>query len=48
LTEETEGPVLEILKRLQAEFGLMREEIRGVRAEMTALKQHMAPSCPTN
>jgi hypothetical protein len=42
VTEETESLVLEILKRLQAEFGLMREEIRGVRAEMTALKQHMA------
>jgi hypothetical protein len=42
VTEETESLVLEILKRLQAEFSLMREDMRGMRSEMTALKQHMA------
>ncbi|HRO10159.1 hypothetical protein [Amaricoccus sp.] len=41
MTEETESLVLEILKRLQSEFALMREDMRGMRAEMTALKQHM-------
>jgi hypothetical protein len=38
---ETESLVLEILKRLQAEFALMREDVRGVRAEMIAFRQHM-------
>jgi hypothetical protein len=42
VTDDTESLVLEILKRLQAEFALMREDMRGMRAEMTALKQHMA------
>ena len=42
MTEETESLVIEILKRLQAEFALMREDMRGMRAEMMALKQHMA------
>jgi hypothetical protein len=39
---ESESLVLEILKRLQAEFALMREDMRGMRLEMTGLKQHMA------
>jgi len=42
VTEETESLVLEILKRLQSEFSLMREDMRGMRSEMMALKQHMA------
>jgi hypothetical protein len=33
---------LEVLKRLQGEFGLMREDMRGMRSEMTTIKQHMA------
>jgi hypothetical protein len=42
VTEETESLVLEILKPLQGEFALMREDLRGVRAEMIPLRQHMA------
>ena len=42
MTEETESLVLEILKRLQAEFALMRQDMSGMRAEMLSIKQHMA------
>ena len=42
MTEETESLVLEILKRLQSEFALMREDMRGMRAEMISLKQQAA------
>ena len=34
--------MLEILKRLQSEFALMREDLRGVRAEMVGPRHHMA------
>ncbi|HUF56428.1 MAG TPA: hypothetical protein VMM55_07685 [Thermohalobaculum sp.] len=39
---ESDSLVLEILKRLQNEFSLMREDMRGLRAEMTAVKHHIA------
>lgn len=42
MTDETQNLVLEILKRLQADFVLMREDIHGVRSEMASLKHHMA------
>ena len=42
MTDETANLVLEILKKLQGEFALMREDMRGMRGEMTAIKQHMA------
>jgi hypothetical protein len=42
MTDETANLVLEILKRLQGEFALMREDMRGMRSEMTSIKQHMA------
>jgi len=42
VTEETESLVLAILERLRSEFSLMREDMRGMRSEMMALKQHMA------
>jgi hypothetical protein len=42
VTDDTANMVLEIPKRLQAEFGLMRDDMRGMRSETTTIKQHMA------
>ncbi len=42
MTEETENLVLSILERLQSEFALMREDMSGLRSEMTSVRQHMA------
>ncbi len=42
MTDETANLALEILKKLQGDFALMREDILGMRIEMTGMKQHMA------
>ena len=42
MTEETDSLVLAILKRLQSEFALMREDLGGIRGEMGVIRQHMA------
>jgi hypothetical protein len=42
MTGETENFVLEILKRMQGDMALMREEMRGMRVEMGGIKQHIA------
>ncbi|NJK32589.1 MAG: hypothetical protein HC927_09365 [Deltaproteobacteria bacterium] len=42
MTDETENLVIEILKRMQGDMALMRDEMRGIRLEMTGIKQHIA------
>ena len=42
MTDDRANLVLEILKKLHGEFALMREDMRGMRSEMTSIKQHMA------
>ncbi|PIP97280.1 MAG: hypothetical protein COW75_07125 [Rhodobacterales bacterium CG18_big_fil_WC_8_21_14_2_50_71_9] len=41
MSDKKDTLVLEILKRIQGEMGLMREEMRGIRVEMTGIKQHI-------
>ena len=38
MSDKKDDLVLEILKRIQGEMGLMREEMRGIRVEMTGIK----------
>ena len=42
MTEDTNNLTLEILKRLPSEFALMREDMHGMRMEMTAIRYDLA------
>ena len=42
MNEKVENLILEHLRAMRADISLMKEEVGGIRAEMRAMKQHMA------